>query len=163
VNLELAEQAQKMVTLVRRAPTRMSDTCANLDACHQHCERNFRPPTLAVRSLMRTCESFLAERCTYANAADGQRRRPEIALQVLMAGVQIGTVSDIRLAPAAPTSPSSCASSAIRDHREARFLIRAVGIFRAINMSRFWPTHNAGELFQDGDIAETEPPFNYAG
>jgi phospholipid/cholesterol/gamma-HCH transport system substrate-binding protein len=80
--------------------------------------------------------------------------------QVLMAGVQIGTVSDIRLAPGGTNVTIFLRLlSQFEIHRDARFLIEQSG-FLGDQYVAILPTHNAGELFQDGDIAETEPPFN---
>ena len=80
--------------------------------------------------------------------------------QVLMAGVQIGTVSDIRLAPGGTNVTIFLRLfSQFEIHRDARFLIEMSG-FLGDQYVAILPTHNAGELFQDGDIAETEPPFN---
>ena len=80
--------------------------------------------------------------------------------QVLMAGVQIGTVSDIRLAPGGTNVTIFLRLlSQFEIHRDARFLIEQSG-FLGGQYVAILPTHNAGELFQDRDIAETEPPFN---
>jgi phospholipid/cholesterol/gamma-HCH transport system substrate-binding protein len=79
---------------------------------------------------------------------------------VLMAGVQIGTVSDIRLAPGGTNVTIVLKLfSQYEIHKDARFLIEQSG-FLGDQYVAILPTQNLGELFQDGDIAETEPPFN---
>ena len=84
----------------------------------------------------------------------------KLRAQVLMAGVQIGNVSDIRLSPGGTNVTIFLRLfSQFEIHRDARFLIEQAG-FLGDQYVAILPTHNAGELFQDGDIAETEPPFN---
>ena len=80
--------------------------------------------------------------------------------QVLMSGVQIGTVSDIRLSPTGTNVTISLRLfSQYRIHKDARFLIEQSG-FLGDQYVAILPTLNQGEFFENSDVAETEPPFN---
>jgi phospholipid/cholesterol/gamma-HCH transport system substrate-binding protein len=80
--------------------------------------------------------------------------------QVLMAGVQVGTVSDIRLGP---QGTNVTITLKIYDqyiiHKDARFLIEMSG-FLGDQYVAISPTKNEGDVFRDGDTAEAEAPFN---
>jgi phospholipid/cholesterol/gamma-HCH transport system substrate-binding protein len=80
--------------------------------------------------------------------------------QVLMAGVQVGTVADIKLGPQGTNVIITLRIyRQYNIHKDARFVLEQSGFlgdqYVAIN-----PTRNQGELFQDNDIAESEAPFN---
>jgi len=80
--------------------------------------------------------------------------------QVLMAGVQIGTVSDLVLSSGGTNVTITLRLfSRFQIHRDAKFLIEQSG-FLGDQYVAILPTQNAGEIFHEGDIAETEPPFN---
>src|SRR5881396_2800639 len=80
--------------------------------------------------------------------------------QVLMAGVQIGTVSDLRLVPSGTNVTISLRLfSQFKIHKDARFLIEQSG-FLGDQYVAIMPTRNLGDTFEDGDIAEAEAPFN---
>jgi len=80
--------------------------------------------------------------------------------QVLMAGVQVGTVSDIRLGP---QGTNVTITLKIYDqyliHKDARFLIEQSG-FLGDQYVAISPTKNEGDVFHDGDTAEADSPFN---
>src|SRR5438046_7855542 len=73
--------------------------------------------------------------------------------QVLMAGVQVGTVADIRLGP---EGTNVTISLKIYDqyiiHKDVRFLIEQSG-FLGDQYVAIMPTKNQGEMFRDGDTA----------
>jgi phospholipid/cholesterol/gamma-HCH transport system substrate-binding protein len=80
--------------------------------------------------------------------------------QVLMAGVQVGTVSDIVLSPQGTNVTISLKIfNKYEIHKDARFVIEQAG-FLGDQYVAILPTKNAGDIFQNGDIAVTEPPFN---
>jgi phospholipid/cholesterol/gamma-HCH transport system substrate-binding protein len=84
----------------------------------------------------------------------------KVRSQVLMAGVQVGTVSDIKLGPQGTNVIINLRIFRQYEiHKDARFVLEQSGFlgdqYVAIN-----PTKNQGDLFQDNDVAETEPPFN---
>jgi phospholipid/cholesterol/gamma-HCH transport system substrate-binding protein len=77
-----------------------------------------------------------------------------------MSGVQIGTVSDIRLAPDGKTV--TIVLRIYQDyqiHKDALFAIEQSG-FLGDNYVAIVPTKNEGDLFHNQDIAKAEPPFN---
>jgi phospholipid/cholesterol/gamma-HCH transport system substrate-binding protein len=80
--------------------------------------------------------------------------------QVLMAGVQIGTVSDIRLGP---QGTNVTIWLKIYDkyeiHKDARFALETSG-FLGDQYVAIIPTKNRGDVFHDQDVAEAEAPFN---
>jgi len=80
--------------------------------------------------------------------------------QVLMAGVQIGTVSDLVLSPEGTNVTISLRIlNRFEIHKDARFVIEQSG-FLGDQYVAILPTKNAGDIFHDGDIAQTEAPFN---
>src|SRR5260221_3620827 len=79
---------------------------------------------------------------------------------VLMSGVQVGTVSDIQLAPDGKSVRISLQLfKQYQVHKDARFLIDQAGLlgdqFVAIQ-----PDKNVDGIFRDQDHAEAESPFN---
>src|SRR2546423_5682086 len=78
--------------------------------------------------------------------------------QVLMAGVQVGTVSDIRLGP---QGTNVTIRLKLYDqyviHKDAQFLIEQSG-FLGDQYVAIMPTKNQGDVFHDGDTAEAEAP-----
>ena len=79
---------------------------------------------------------------------------------VLMSGVKVGTVSDIRLTPDGKTVTIVLSIfGSFQIHRDARFVIEQSG-FLGDQYVAILPTKNEKALFADGDIAEAEPPFN---
>ena len=79
---------------------------------------------------------------------------------VLMSGVQIGTVSDIRLAPSGKTVTITLRIyREYQIHKDAIFAIEQSG-FLGDNYVAIVPTQNQGEIFHDQDFAEAEAPFN---
>jgi phospholipid/cholesterol/gamma-HCH transport system substrate-binding protein len=80
---------------------------------------------------------------------------------VLMSGVQIGTVSDISLAP-----DGKSVTLLLRIykqyviHKDAKFVIEQSG-FLGDQYVGISPTRNAADVYHDGDRAEAEPPFNF--
>src|SRR5438067_1048289 len=76
--------------------------------------------------------------------------------QVLMAGVQVGTVSDIRLGPQGTNVTITLKIySQYTVHKDARFLIEQSG-FLGDQYVAIMPTRNQGDVFRDGDTAEAE-------
>jgi len=84
----------------------------------------------------------------------------KVRSSVLMAGVQIGTVSDIKLSP---TGTNVTISLKLFDqykiHKDARFIIEQSGFLGDQYIAILY-THNQGDFFEEGDIAEAEAPFN---
>jgi ABC-type transporter Mla subunit MlaD len=79
---------------------------------------------------------------------------------VLMSGVQVGTVSDIRLAPSGKTVTITLRIyHEYQIHKDAIFAIQQSG-FLGDNYVAIMPTQNEGDIFRDQDFAEAEPPFN---
>jgi phospholipid/cholesterol/gamma-HCH transport system substrate-binding protein len=79
---------------------------------------------------------------------------------VLMSGVQIGTVSDIRLAPDGKTV--TIILRIYQDyqiHKDATFAIEQSG-FLGDNYVAIIPTKNEGDIYHNQETAEAEPPFN---
>ncbi len=84
----------------------------------------------------------------------------KVRAQVLMSGVQVGTVSDIRLAPSGKyVTLSLRIYSDYKIYKTATFAIEQSG-FLGDEYVAIIPTKNEGETFQNGDIAHAEPPFN---
>lgn len=80
--------------------------------------------------------------------------------QVLMSGVQVGTVSDIRLAPDGRTVTVMLRIyGAYQIHKDARFVFEQSGLLGDQYVS-IVPTQNQKEIFADGGSAEAEAPFN---
>lgn len=79
---------------------------------------------------------------------------------VLMAGVQIGTVSDIKLGPQGTNVTISLKIySQYEIHKDARFALETAG-FLGDQYVAIVPTKNQGDVFHDQDVAEAESPFN---
>ncbi|HWV98120.1 MAG TPA: MlaD family protein [Candidatus Acidoferrum sp.] len=79
---------------------------------------------------------------------------------VLMSGVQVGTVSDIRLTPDGKTVTIVLRIfGQYQIHKDARFNIEQSG-FLGDQYVAIVPTKNEKELFVDGDKAEAQAPFN---
>src|SRR5439155_15485582 len=80
--------------------------------------------------------------------------------QVFMAGVQIGTVSYLRLVPSGTNVTISLRLfSQFKIHKDAQFLIEQSG-FLGDQYVAIMPTRNLGDIFHDQDTAEAEAPFN---
>jgi len=80
--------------------------------------------------------------------------------QVLMAGVQVGTVSDVRLSPQGTNVTITLRLfSQYKVHKDARFAIETSG-FLGDQYVAILPTQNLGDVYEDGDVAQTESPFN---
>jgi phospholipid/cholesterol/gamma-HCH transport system substrate-binding protein len=79
---------------------------------------------------------------------------------VLMAGVQVGSVADIRLAPSGTNVTIVLRIfSHYEIHKDARFDIQQSG-FLGDNYVAIIPTRNEGDIFHDKEEAQAEPPFN---
>ena len=79
---------------------------------------------------------------------------------VLMSGVKVGTVADIRLGPAGTNvSIFLTIYDEYTIHKDARFLIEQSG-FLGDQFIAIVPTKNEAEPFRDGDVADADPPFN---
>jgi len=79
---------------------------------------------------------------------------------VLMSGVQVGTVSDIKLAPDGKSVTISLRLyKQYEIHKDAKFLIDQSG-FLGDQFVAIEPTNNEGETFRDQDHAEAQAPFN---
>jgi len=84
----------------------------------------------------------------------------KIRAQVLMAGVQVGTVSDIRLGPQGTNVTIWLKIySQYEIHKDARFALEQAG-FLGDQYVAIIPTKNQGDVFHDQDVAEAEAPFN---
>jgi len=84
----------------------------------------------------------------------------KIRAQVLMAGVQVGTVSDVRLGPQGTNVTIWLKIYANYDvHKDARFALETSG-FLGDQYVAIIPTKNQGDVFHDQDVAEAEAPFN---
>jgi phospholipid/cholesterol/gamma-HCH transport system substrate-binding protein len=80
--------------------------------------------------------------------------------QVLMSGVQVGTVTDIRLAPSGKyVTITLRIFSTFRIYKDARFVIEQQG-FLGDQYIAIVPTKNEGDTYNDGDVAKAEAPFN---
>ncbi len=80
---------------------------------------------------------------------------------VLMSGVQVGSVSEIQLAPDGKSVTIVLTIySRFQIHKDARFTIEQAG-FLGDQFVAIFPQANTGALFQDGDEAWAEPPFNF--
>src|SRR5205807_10541769 len=81
--------------------------------------------------------------------------------QVVMAGVQVGTVYDIRLGPQGTNVTIALRIySQYEIHKDVNFVIEASG-FLGDQYVAIMPTQNQGDVFHDGDTAEAEAPFNF--
>jgi virulence factor Mce-like protein len=80
--------------------------------------------------------------------------------QVLMSGVQIGTVAAIHLSPTGTNVVISLRIfKPFEIHQDARFVIESAN-FLGDQYVAILPTDNKAPLFEDGGEARTEPPFN---
>ena len=82
--------------------------------------------------------------------------------QVRMSGVQVGTVSDIKLAPSGKhvvITLGIYSQYSGKIYKDARFLIETSG-FLGDQYVAIVPTSNAGAVFQDKSEAQAEPPFD---
>ncbi len=85
----------------------------------------------------------------------------KVRASVLMSGVQIGSVTDIRLAPSGTN-----VSITLRVYKEyqipkdARFTIETAG-FLGDQYVSVVPTQNADGVFENGSVAQAESPFNF--
>jgi phospholipid/cholesterol/gamma-HCH transport system substrate-binding protein len=80
--------------------------------------------------------------------------------QVLMAGVPIGTVADVQLAPSGRNVIITLRIfSQFKVHKDARFVIEQSG-FLGDQYVAILPTQNLGSTYRDSDMAEAEAPFN---
>ena len=80
--------------------------------------------------------------------------------QVLMSGVQVGSVSDIRLAPNGKyVTITLRIFSTFRIYKDARFVIEQQG-FLGDQYIAIVPTKNEGDVYHDSDVAKAESPFN---
>jgi phospholipid/cholesterol/gamma-HCH transport system substrate-binding protein len=79
---------------------------------------------------------------------------------VLMAGVRVGTVSDLKLGPEGTNVTISLrVYSQYVIHKDARILIEQSG-FLGDQYVAVIPTKNQGDVFHDQDVAVAEAPFN---
>ncbi len=84
----------------------------------------------------------------------------KVRASVLMSGVQIGTVTDIRLAPSGTNvSITLRIYKEYQIHKDARFTIETAG-FLGDQYVSVVPTKNADGVFENGGIAQAESPFN---
>lgn len=80
--------------------------------------------------------------------------------QVLISGVQIGTVSDIRLAPTGKfVTITLRVYSEYKVYKTAQFYIEQSG-FLGDQYVAVVPQENEGPVFHNGDVARAEAPFN---
>lgn len=84
----------------------------------------------------------------------------KVRASVLMAGVQIGSVSDIKLGPQGTNVTISLKIyNEYEIHKDARFTIEQAG-FLGDQYVAILPTRNQGDVFRDQGVAEAEAPFN---
>jgi phospholipid/cholesterol/gamma-HCH transport system substrate-binding protein len=84
----------------------------------------------------------------------------KIRASVLMAGVQIGTVSNIKLGPQGTNVTIWLkVYNEYEIHKDARFAIEQSG-FLGDQYVAILPTKNQGYVFRDQDVAEADAPFN---
>jgi phospholipid/cholesterol/gamma-HCH transport system substrate-binding protein len=84
----------------------------------------------------------------------------KVRASVLMAGVQIGTVSDIKLGPQGTNVTISLKIyNEYEIHKDARFVIEQAG-FLGDQYVAILPTKNRGDVYHDQETAEAEAPFN---
>jgi phospholipid/cholesterol/gamma-HCH transport system substrate-binding protein len=84
----------------------------------------------------------------------------KVRATVLMAGVQVGTVSDIRLNPSGTNVTITLRIyRAYVVRKDARFLIEQSG-FLGDQFVAVMPTLNEGPVFEPEEHAQAEPPFN---
>ncbi len=84
----------------------------------------------------------------------------KVRAQVLMSGVQVGTVSGIRLAPDGKSVTITLKIySEYVIHQDARFVIEQSG-FLGDQYVAIVPTENKGDVFRHRGVAQAEAPFN---
>src|SRR5215213_9372823 len=84
----------------------------------------------------------------------------KVKSSVFMAGVQVGTVSDIKLGPQGTNVTITLKIyKQFEIHTDARFLIEQAG-FLGDQYVAILPTKNQGDIFHDNDTTEAEAPFN---
>ena len=84
----------------------------------------------------------------------------KVRAAVLMSGVQVGTVSDIKLAPDGKSVTMMLRIySQYTIHPDARFVIEQSG-FLGDNYVGIFPTDNKGDPLKNNDGAEADSPFN---
>jgi phospholipid/cholesterol/gamma-HCH transport system substrate-binding protein len=84
----------------------------------------------------------------------------KVRAQVLMAGVQVGTVSDIKLGPQGTNVTITLKIyNDFEIHKDGRFVLEQSG-FLGDQYVAIVPTKNQADIFHDNDTAETEAPFN---
>jgi phospholipid/cholesterol/gamma-HCH transport system substrate-binding protein len=94
----------------------------------------------------------------YLHANNAGSLKPRAS--VLMSGVQVGTIADIKLAPTGKYVVISLRIySQYKIYKDVRFIIEQSG-FLGDQSAAIAPTENKGDLFKDQDLAETEAPFN---
>jgi ABC-type transporter Mla subunit MlaD len=94
----------------------------------------------------------------YLQASNVGGLKPKAA--VLMSGVQVGTVADIRLASDGKSVTITLQLYKQYDiHNDARFIIDQSG-FLGDQFVAIQPMENQGALFRDQDHARADPPFN---
>lgn len=84
----------------------------------------------------------------------------KVRAQVLMSGVQVGTVSDMQLVPEGTNVTITLRIySQHQIHSDARFIIESSD-FLGDEYVAILPTQNQGPLLRNGDSADAEVPFN---
>jgi phospholipid/cholesterol/gamma-HCH transport system substrate-binding protein len=84
----------------------------------------------------------------------------KLRAQVLEAGVQVGSVTEVNLAPSGTNVVVTLKIySAYKIYKDARFSIETSG-FLGDQYIAVLPTRNAGGLYQNGDSAKTEPSLS---
>jgi phospholipid/cholesterol/gamma-HCH transport system substrate-binding protein len=84
----------------------------------------------------------------------------KVRASVFMAGVQIGTVSDIKLGPQGTNVTIWLkVYDQYEIHKDARFALEQAG-FLGDQYVAIVPTKNQGDVYHDQDVAEAEAPFN---
>jgi phospholipid/cholesterol/gamma-HCH transport system substrate-binding protein len=84
----------------------------------------------------------------------------KIRAQVLMAGVQVGTVSDVKLGPQGTNVTIWLKIySQYEIRKDARFALETSG-FLGDQYVAIIPTKNQADVFHDQEVAEAEAPFN---
>jgi phospholipid/cholesterol/gamma-HCH transport system substrate-binding protein len=79
---------------------------------------------------------------------------------VLMAGVQVGTISEIKLGPQGTNVTITLKIyQDYQIYKDARFVLEMSG-FLGDQYVAIIPTKNQGPLFQNNDVAQAEAPFN---
>ncbi len=86
----------------------------------------------------------------------------KVRSSVLMSGVQVGTVSDIRLAPDGKSVTLSLKIyKTYVIHKDAKFVIEQSGVLGDQYVG-ITPTKNAADIFHNDDRAQAEAPFSFS-